>query len=40
MHSRQMCVKVEIPPLETDGSARDRLGFDQRAAADISTYAG
>lgn len=39
-HSRQVCVEVQTLSLEIDGSARDRLAFDQSAAADISTYAG
>lgn len=33
-------VGVQRLPLEIDGSARDRLDYDQNAAADISTYAG
>lgn len=38
--SWQVCLEVQILSLEIDGSARDRLAFDQSAAADISTYAG
>lgn len=39
-HSWQVCVEVQILSLEIDGSARDRLAFDQSTATDISTYAG
>ncbi len=39
-HSWQVCAEVQILSLEIDGSARDRLAFDQSAATDISTYAG
>lgn len=37
--SWQVCAEVQILSLENDGSARDRLAFDQSAATDISTYA-
>lgn len=39
-HSWQVCVEVQVLSLEIDGSARDRLAFDQSATTDISTYAG
>lgn len=38
-HSWQVCVGVQTLSLEIDGSARDRLAFDQSGATDISTYA-
>lgn len=40
IRGRCVCVEDQILSLEIDGSARDRLAFDQSAATDISTYAG
>lgn len=39
-HAWQVCAKVQILSLETDGSASDSQVSDQSAVADISTYAG